>query len=96
METSPTRPVSLKLDQAEHDRLKSLAETRHRKPHFLMKEAIRQYLDREEARESFKREALSAWQDYRESGQHLTGDQVSAWLETWGSEQEKAVPPCRD
>ena len=47
METTSIRPVSLKLDQAEHDRLKSLAEARQRKPHFLMKEAIHQYLDRE-------------------------------------------------
>jgi predicted transcriptional regulator len=96
METSSTRPVSLKLDQAEHDRLKLLAEARHRKPHFLMKEAITQYLEREEARESFKREALASWQEYKETGQHLTGAQVSAWLDTWGSKKEKAMPPCRE
>ena len=96
METNPVRPVSLKLDQADHDRLKSLAETRRRKPHFLMKEAISQYLDREEARESFKRDALASWQEYKETGQHLTEEQVSAWLDTWGSEKEKAMPPCHE
>jgi len=96
MDTAPTRPVSLKLDQAEHDRLKSLAEARHRKPHFLMKEAISQYLEREEARESFKREALASWQEYKETGEHLTGEQVSAWLDTWGSKEEKAMPPCHE
>jgi predicted transcriptional regulator len=96
LEATSIRPVSLKLDQAEHERLKTLAEARHRKPHFLMKEAIRQYLDREEARESFKREALASWQEYKETGQHLTGDEVSAWLDTWGAEQEKALPPCHE
>jgi predicted transcriptional regulator len=96
LEATSIRPVSLKLDQAEHERLKTLAEARHRKPHFLMKEAIRQYLDREEARESFKREALASWQEYKETGQHLTGDEVSAWLDTWGAEQEKTVPPCHE
>jgi predicted transcriptional regulator len=96
METTSIRPVSLKLDQAEHDRLKSLAEARHRKPHFLMKEAISQYLDREEARESFKREALASWQEYKETGQRLTGDEVTAWLDTWGSDKEEAVPPCHE
>lgn len=96
METTSTRPVSLKLDQAEHDRLKSLAEARHRKPHFLMKEAISQYLEREEARESFKREAMASWQEYKETGKHLTGEQVSAWLDTWGSKKEEAMPPCRE
>ncbi|MDP1605970.1 MAG: ribbon-helix-helix protein, CopG family [Rhodocyclaceae bacterium] len=76
METTLLCPVSLKLEQAEHERLKSLADARNRKPHFLMKEAIRQYLDREEARESFKQEALASWQAYQETGQHLTGGEV--------------------
>lgn len=96
MDTTTIRSVSLKLEQAEHERLKSLAEARHRKPHFLMKEAIRQYLDREELRESFKREALASWKDYKETGKHLTGDQVTEWLETWGSDQEQALPPCHE
>ena len=96
MESTTIRSVSLKLEQADHDRLKYLAEARHRKPHFLMKEAIRQYLDREELRESFKREALASWKDYKETGQHLTGNQVTEWLETWGSDQEQALPSCHE
>ena len=91
-----TRPVSLKLEQSEHERLKVLAESKHRKPHFLMKEAIRQYLDREEARESFKQEALASWREYKETGHHLTGDEVVAWLDTWGSKQEKAISFCHE
>lgn len=96
METTLLRPVSIKLEQGEHDRLKSLADSRHRKPHFLMKEAIKQYLDREEARESFKQEALASWQEHQETGQHLTGQEVTQWLESWGTDQEKAVPACHD
>ena len=96
MESRATRPVSLKLEQTEHERLKTLAEAKHRKPHFLMKEAIRQYLDREEARESFKHEALASWQEYKETGQHLTGDQVSTWLDSWGTAEEKAIPSCHE
>ncbi len=96
MEATLQRPVSLKLDQTDHERLKSLADSRHRKPHFLMKEAIKQYLDREEAHESFKQEALASWHAYQETGQHLTGEEVSSWLDTWGTDQEKAVPACHD
>lgn len=97
METTlARRPVSLKLDQTDHERLKTLADTKQRKPHFLMKEAIRQYLDREEAHESFKQEALSSWQAYQETGQHLTGNEVAAWLDSWGTDQEKAAPACHD
>ncbi len=96
METPLLRPVSIKLEQVEHDRLKSLADARHRKPHFLMKEAIKQYLDREEARESFKQEALASWREYQETGLHLAGQEVTQWLETWGTDQEKAAPVCHD
>lgn len=96
MEPTLQRPVSLKLDQADRDRLKSLADSRHRKPHFLMKEAIRQYLDREEARESLKQEALASWQEYQETGWHLSGEEVMRWLESWGTDQEKAMPDCHD
>jgi predicted transcriptional regulator len=56
-----------------------------------MKEAIRQYLDREESKESFKQEALASWQTYQETGQHLTGEEVASWLETWGTDQEKEM-----
>ncbi|MFA6444537.1 MAG: CopG family transcriptional regulator [Sterolibacterium sp.] len=96
MDSIATRPVSLKLELAEHARLKLLAESKHRKPHFLMKEAIRQYLDREEARESLKQEALASWREYKESGHHLTGDEVGTWLDSWGSKQEKAIPSCHE
>lgn len=96
MEANLQRPVSLKLDQADHERLKWLADARQRKPHFLMKEAIRQYLDREEARESFKQEALTSWQAYQETGLHLTREEVANWLEAWGTDQEKAIPACHD
>ena len=61
MSSTTLRPVSVKLDADDLLRLKALAEARQRKPHFLMKEALRQYLDREEQRESFQREALDSW-----------------------------------
>src|SRR6186713_3379241 len=49
--------VSVKLDEKTQERMRQLAEARSRAPHYLMREAINQYLDREEARESFKQEA---------------------------------------
>jgi plasmid stabilization system protein ParE len=41
-----------------------------------MREAIKQYVEREEARESFTAEALASWAAYQETGQHLTGQEV--------------------
>ena len=57
---------------------------------------ITQYVAREEARESFKQEALASWAAYRETGRHLTGQEVRAWLNTWGTEAETAIPECHE
>jgi predicted transcriptional regulator len=44
--------VSVTLDPAEQEWLAALAKLRQQAPHELMREAIRQYLDREEGRAS--------------------------------------------
>ena len=86
--------TSLKIDDALKIRVHHLADQRRRSPHWIMLEAIQQYVDREEARESFKQDALASWETYKETGQHLTGQEVRTWLNTWGTDQEKAVPEC--
>ncbi len=40
------QPVAIKIDAVTKDRLKRLAEARQRTPHWLMREAITQYIDR--------------------------------------------------
>jgi predicted transcriptional regulator len=86
--------ISVKLDEALRERLKRLSEARSRSPHYLMGEAIREYVEREERREQFKRDALAAWQEYRDTGLHATAEEVGAWLETWGTDQEAEPPSC--
>ena len=50
----------------------------------------------EEARESFKQDARASWTAYKETGRHLAGPEVRTWLNTWGTENEKAVPECHE
>lgn len=88
--------TSLKLEDSITQRIKGLAEQRDRSPHWLMREAIRQYIEREEARESFKAEALASWTAYREDGRHLTGQEATDWLTSWGGDAEAPRPPCHD
>lgn len=35
--------------------------------------------------DAFKDEVLAAWAAYKETGWHLTGDEVCRWLATWGA-----------
>ena len=88
--------TSVKLDDDLKHRIQQLADTRQRSAHWIMREAIRDYVEREEARERFKQEALASWTAYQETGQHLTGQEVHDWLETWGTDQEAAIPQCHE
>ena len=88
--------TSVKLDDDLKSRIQQLAEKRHRSAHWIMREAIRDYVVREEARESFKREALTSWTAYQESGKHLTGEEVAKWLSTWGTDKETELPQCHE
>lgn len=86
--------TSLKIDDSLKSRVQQLANTRRRSAHWIMLEAIQQYVDREEARESFKSEALASWKSYQETGHHLTGQEARDWLKNWGTDDETTVPEC--
>ena len=59
-----------------------------------MCEAINEYVDWAEKRESFRQDAVNSWNEYQETGLHATGDEVIKWLNTWGTDDEKDVPEC--
>lgn len=58
MTTAVIRPVAIKIEPDIKERVKRLAEARHRTPHWLMREAIRQFVEREEKRETFRQDEL--------------------------------------
>ena len=89
-------PTSLKIDPEMKSRIQALAQQRDRSAHWIMREAIAQYVAREEARESFKQEAVSSWTRYQETGRHLTGQEVRTWLNTWGTEGETVLLECHE
>ncbi len=86
--------TSLKIDDGLKSRVQQLASQRRRSAHWIMLEAIQQYVDREEAQESFKQEALASWEAYKETGRHLTSQEARTWLNSWGTDDEKAMPEC--
>ena len=76
MTTAVVQPVAIKIDSDIKARVKRLADARHRTPHWLMREAISQYVEREEKREAFRQDGLKAWQEYQETGLHAHDRQV--------------------
>ncbi len=73
-------PVAVRLDDPLKARIRTLSDQRRRPVHWLMREAIEQYVTREEQREAFRQEALDAWNHYQTTGLHVTGAEADAWL----------------
>jgi predicted transcriptional regulator len=92
----PVMATSIKIDDNLKNRVQHLAGLRQRSPHWLMREAIQQYVEREEAHESFKQEAVASWAAYQETGLHLTGQEARDWLANWGTDAEKPIPECHE
>lgn len=45
-------------------------------------------------REAFHQDGVQACNDYQTTGLHVTGDEVIAWLATWGEPDELPAPVC--
>jgi len=88
--------TSIKIDDILKSRIQHLALIQHRTAHWIMREAIREYVEREESRESFKQEALRSWSEYQETGRHLTSEEVHQWLNTWGTDDDAEPPVCHE
>ena len=61
-----------------------------------MREAIEQYVEREEKREQFRRDALTAWTHYQTTGLHTTAEEADAWLGKLEAGNNTAPPKCHD
>jgi predicted transcriptional regulator len=83
---------AVKLDEEIYNRLKVLGEARRRSPHWLMKEAIQQFLEREEEAEHIRQDTLERWARFEATGEAVSHEAVDAWLETWGTEREGKCP----
>ena len=88
--------ASVKIADDLKDRVQQLARIKKRSAHWIMCEAIRDYVEREEAKENFRQEALASWAEYQETGRHLTEQETHHWLKTWGTDDEAEAPLCHD
>ena len=88
--------TSLKLDAELKDRVQRLAEARRRSPHWVMREAVEQYVNREERREQMRQEALAAWNHYQTTGLHVTAEEADHWLAKLEAGEDAQAPECHD
>lgn len=86
------RPVAIKLDQDMLDRLKRLAAAKGRSTHWMLRQVVSQFIEREESREVFRATGLQAWHQYKVTGLHVTHDDADVWLARLQAGEDAAVP----
>ena len=86
--------ASVKIPSALHARVASLAEARDRTPHALMLKAIESYVAREEKREAWRQEGITAWEEYQRTGLHLTNAEVVEWMDGIIRGEKAPKPKC--
>lgn len=88
---APESPVAVKLEASLKVRLEQLSEAKDRSTHWLMKQAIEQYVLAEEEALRLKQETLRRWEKEALLNDTVANADVMRWLDTWGD--EGATPP---
>lgn len=95
MATTNISPVAVRIDEDVKARLKRLAEARRRTAHWLMREALNQYVEREEKREALRQDTLKVAEEHRTSGLHVAAAEADAWLAQLEQGKDIEPPQCR-
>jgi len=88
--------TSVKLDDDLKMRIQQLADAKHRTAHWVMCEAIRTYVDSEEKKETFKQDAMKAWEEFQGNGKHITLAEADEWLAKLEAGEDAEIPECHD
>lgn len=94
---SPTQkntPISIKLETGQKDLLAKMAKEQERSVHYLLRQAVKEFIDREQAKADFYETAKNAGEHYRKTGLHTTHDEMKAWADSLGGDNEQTAPLC--
>ncbi len=81
----------IKLSGEERDRLQALGKSKDRSVHWLMKQAVGEYLLREEETEQEKIEDTARWERYVLTGVHHSQTDMESWMRAKISQAHKAA-----
>jgi len=83
--------TSVRMPDELLQRLDSTATRLRRSKGWIINDAVREYLEREDLRQRRDEETREALTDL-DAGQVVDGDQVLAWIDSWGSKNEREPP----
>ena len=83
--------TSFRLDDDLESKLNTIAQNLSRSKSWIINDALRLYIAREEKKQQMLRETEEALADL-EAGRVVSGEDVMKWLETWGTDDETSSP----
>lgn len=86
--------VTVKLQETQRARIKSLAAYKKRTPHFLMIEAIDKYIDQAEREQKVLQMIDAGNAHFEETGLHVTTTDVRSWLAAAATDRNAPRPAC--
>jgi predicted transcriptional regulator len=86
--------MSIRIEATAKQRLNEIALRQKRTAHALATEAIYALIEQKEREYAFNQSCIDSYNKYKETGLHATHDEVSAWMESWGTEKELPTPLC--
>ena len=84
--------LGIKLDDATRERLKSVASGLDRAPHWVIKTALIEFLEREEIALKERQEDEARWARYQETGQAISQERVMQWLDALAEGRREPCP----
>jgi predicted transcriptional regulator len=86
--------IRARVDTALKDKFEAIAKSQGKNSSHLLREFMVDFINKHEERERRRAETLLAIESI-EAGRYVEGNEVLAWLESWGSEAETDAPECR-
>lgn len=83
--------TSFRLDDDLEEKLEITATRMRRSKGWIINDALRRYIEREEQRLQMLEETEEAIADIQ-AGRVVSGEEVMKWLESWGTENERKAP----
>ena len=89
----PSGITSVKLGHRKHV-LAQIAEQKQRTVHSLVVEAVDAYIAQVQARMEYEAQAIRSFENYQQTGLHVTHDELQAWADSLNSNAPLEVPTC--
>ena len=94
--SATTVSMSIRIEATAKQRLNEIALRQKRTAHALATEAIYALIEQKEREYAFNQSCIDSYNQHKETGLYATHDEVSVWMNSWGTENELPTPLCHE